>query len=116
MDEQKHQPTLALMIGKQGEGHPIIFLIAGITYRLQVTSADTGFPGKPKNSFPALLFTSDASVAKVVGFLGGKHTNNIHIFFFLLFNFSHTISGLIQISQSESVTDFVSTALPAVIK
>lgn len=37
-----------------------------MTNKLQVTTADTGLPGKPKNTF---LRPSNVSVAKVVGLL-----------------------------------------------
>lgn len=37
-------PTLALMMVGRGSKMPCIFLKAGITKRLQVTTADTGFP------------------------------------------------------------------------
>ena len=47
-------------------GHPDILSNVGITYRLQVTIADTGLPGNPKNRvFPL----GPLIVAKVVGFL-----------------------------------------------
>lgn len=38
-------PTLALMMVGLGSKIPCIFLKAGMTKRLQVTTADTGFPG-----------------------------------------------------------------------
>lgn len=38
-------PTLALMMVGLGSKMPCIFLKAGMTKRLQVTTADTGFPG-----------------------------------------------------------------------
>lgn len=37
-------PTLALMMVGLGSKMPCIFLKAGMTKRLQVTTADTGFP------------------------------------------------------------------------
>lgn len=40
--------TLALMIVGLGSRIPCIFLNAGITKRLQVTTADTGLPEKKK--------------------------------------------------------------------
>ena len=54
------------MTERLGEGHPIIRRMAGMTYRLHVTRADTGLPGNPKNS---LFFPPMDSVANVVGFL-----------------------------------------------
>lgn len=38
------RPTLALMMVGLGSKMPCIFLKAGMTKRLQVTTADTGFP------------------------------------------------------------------------
>lgn len=42
--------TLALMIVGLGSRIPCIFLNAGITKRLQVTTADTGLPEKKRGS------------------------------------------------------------------
>ena len=58
--------TLALMTVCSWCGSPDIFLNVGITYKLHVTIADTGFPGKQKKSF-FLPFID--KVANVVGFL-----------------------------------------------
>jgi len=57
-------------------GHPDIFSNVGITYRLQVTIADTGLPGNPKNRvFPL----GPLIVAKVVGFLKIKNVRKLYI-------------------------------------
>lgn len=48
---------------------PCIFLSAGTTKRLQVTTADTGFPGSAKIIF---LTPSISKVANVVGKLETK--------------------------------------------
>lgn len=58
-------------------GHPDILSNVGITYRLQVTIADTGLPGNPKNRvFPL----GPLIVAKVVGFLKIKNVRNVCCF------------------------------------
>jgi hypothetical protein len=57
-------------------GHPDILSNVGITYRLQVTIADTGLPGNPKNRvFPL----GPLIVAKVVGFLKIKNVRQLYI-------------------------------------
>lgn len=58
------QDSLALMMVGRGSRIPCIFLNAGITKRLQVTTADTGLPGRAKISF---LAPSVSKVANVVG-------------------------------------------------
>lgn len=58
------QESLALIIVGLGSRMPCIFLRAGITNRLQVTTADTGLPGRAKMSFRV---PSMSTVAKVVG-------------------------------------------------
>ena len=54
-----------------GADTPAIFLRAVITYRLHVTVAETGLPGRPKKNF---FRSSNSAVAKVVGFLCEKNT------------------------------------------
>lgn len=69
------QDNLALMMVGRGSKMPCIFLSAGTTKRLQVTTADTGFPGSAKIIF---LTPSISKVAKVVGRLEEKKTLSVN--------------------------------------
>ena len=63
--------TFALITVLLHMGCPDILRSEGMTYRLEVTTHETGLPGRQKKSF---FFPFTSAVANVVGLLQVKHS------------------------------------------